>query len=163
MTSKKIYQIGFVALLLINATLIFLLAQGRPHRPHMKPGNAQSPIVDIISNKLKLTEDQRADYQMLARKHGEQMRTLDGDHRTLIKAYFETLNDDPAAAADSIKNQILKIESEKLQYTYDHFEELKSILSEQQKEQFGLIVKDILAVLIGGENRLPPPPMGPRD
>ena len=163
MTSKKVYQIGFVALILINATLIFLLVQRRPPRRPMHAEAAPSSIVTTISNKLGLTEDQKTGYESMARQHGEQMRVLDGDHRDLIKAYFQTLNDHDSTSADSIRNEILQIESEKLQYTYEHFEELKSILSEQQKEQFGLIMKDILAVLIGGENKLPPPPRNPRD
>ncbi|MEP0365816.1 MAG: Spy/CpxP family protein refolding chaperone [Cyclobacteriaceae bacterium] len=163
MTSKKIYQIGFVALILINATLIFLLAQHRPPRRPMHSEAAQNTIVEKISSTLALTEDQKTDYQSMASQHGEQMRVLDGNHRVLIKAYFETLNDNAASSADSIRNEILQLESEKLQYTYDHFEELKSILSEQQKGQFDLIIKDILAVLIGRENKLPPPPRNPRD
>jgi hypothetical protein len=60
------------------------------------------------------------------------MRVLDGEHRALIKACFETLNDNSTASSNSIKNEILKLESEKLQHTYAHFEELKSILNSKR-------------------------------
>ena len=86
------------------------------------------------------------------------MRSFEEDHRELIKAYFETFNNNSSTSADSIKSEILKIESAKLQHTYEHFEKLKSILNEQQKTRFELIIKDILAVLISERRKLRPPP-----
>ncbi|MGB3465409.1 MAG: hypothetical protein WBA74_09065 [Cyclobacteriaceae bacterium] len=157
MTSKKIYQIGFVIIVLINAVLIFLLVS-RPQRPSMNPGERQGSIIEKISNRLELSEDQKAKYQLMAGQHGEQMRKLDSDYRALLKAYFETLDDKSVASDENIKNELLKIEAEKLQYTYTHFEELKSILSEPQKAHFKLIIRDILIALIGDRNKPRPLP-----
>ncbi|MEO9871199.1 hypothetical protein [Ekhidna sp.] len=72
-----------------------------------------------------------------------------------MKDYIETLNIHSTASVEQIRNEILKIESAKLEYTYKHFEELKSILNEQQKSRFGLIIKDITIILIGEEREHP--------
>ncbi len=157
MTSKKIYKIGLVVLVIINATLIFLLTQ-RPYRPPRPTSSGQNTIVEKISNKLELSKDQMARYQSMAKQHGEQMRILQGDHSRLMKDYIETLDIHSTASVEQIRSEILKIESAKLQYTYEHFEELKSILNEQQKSRFGLIIKDITIILIGEEKRFPRPP-----
>lgn len=158
-TSKKAYQIGFAVLVLINASLIFLLVrQGqRPPRSH---GSRNTSIIEKVSNRLALTEDQLMDYRLMANQHGEQMRKLESDHRSSIKAYFETLSNKSTRSADSLKKEILKIESEKLQITYDHFAALRALLSEQQQDQFEPIIKEILAVLMGERNRFRPPPEG---
>ncbi|MEL7006601.1 MAG: hypothetical protein AAFN93_28335 [Bacteroidota bacterium] len=157
MKSKKIYQIGFLVLILINATLIYLLVK-RPQRPPMNRGSRQGSIIEKISAHLELTEEQAANYRLMAKQHGQQMRSFEADHRELVKAYFETFNSSSIASPDSIKIEILNIESEKLEYTYEHFKELKSILEEHQKARFELIIKDILAVLINDRSKRPPPP-----
>jgi len=157
MTNKKIYQVGFVLLLLINATLIFLLVKKSPNPP-MDHGPRLGSIIEKISTHLELTEDQLATYQSMAIQHREQMRILGAQHQPLLKSYFETLNDDSPDAAAHIKNELLEVESKKLQHTYEHFQELKSTLSEPQKVQFELIIEDISAVLTGERNIRRPPP-----
>jgi hypothetical protein len=130
----------------------------KPKRPEMRPGSGQNSIIEKISNQLELADGQVFEYKLMAEKHGKQMRVLQEDHRLLMKSYFETLITSSIDSPDSIKNEILKIESEKLRITYEHFRELKSILTAQQNERFELIMKDILVILIGEENKLPPPP-----
>jgi acyl-ACP thioesterase len=156
MTSKKIYQVGFVILLLINATLIFLLVKKSPEAP-INHESREGAIIEKISSQLELTEDQIATYQSMAIQHRERMRILGAEHQQLLKSYFETLNDDSPDAA-RIKSELLEIESKKLQHTYTHFQELKSTLNESQKVRFELIIKDISAVLTGERNNRPPPP-----
>lgn len=162
MTSKKIYQVGFVLLLLINATLIFLLVKKSPRSP-MDPQSREGSIIEKISTQLELTEDQLATYQSMAIQHREQMRILGTEHQQLLKSYFETLNNDSPDAAVSIKNELLEVESKKLQHTYSHFQKLKSTLSESQKVRFELIIKDISAILTGARNNRPPPPRDQHD
>lgn len=162
MNSKKIYQVGFVLLLLINATLIFLLVKASS-RPPMGPQSRKGSIIEKISTQLNLSEEQLAHYRSMAKQHGDQMRILDNENQQLLKSYFETLEGNSTDSAEIFKNEILKIESKKLQYTYEHFQELESILNENQKVRFGLIVKDILAVLIGQRDNSRPPPRDHRN
>ncbi len=162
MTSKKIYQIGFVLLLLINTTLIFFLVK-KASTPPMNDNSRQGSIIEKISTQLELTEDQLATFQSMAMQHREQMRIFGNEHKQLLESYFETLNDSSPESAERIKNDLLEVESKKLQHTYEHFQELKSTLNESQKVRFELIIKDISAVLTGERNNRRPPPRDQRE
>ncbi|MEL6560711.1 MAG: hypothetical protein AAFQ94_21135 [Bacteroidota bacterium] len=156
MNSKRVYQIGFLSLIVINSILLYLLfvQSGRPAR---RPGPPRGSVIEKISTRLELTPDQEKAYRQMAQNHGDQMRNFDETHKALITAYFKSFGDDPISS-DSIKNEILKIESAKLQHNFDHFTDLKSLLNEKQKNRFGLIMDDILTVLANNRrNRQPPP------
>ena len=144
MNSKRVFQIGFFVLVILNVALIYLLLcqSNMPPRMQRPP---QSSIIEKISSRLELNEAQEADYRLMAKEHGARMRSFETEQRELIKLYFRSFND--GLSSDSIKNEILKVESDKLQYNHDHFEELKSILTEEQKDRFGLIMNDILMIL----------------
>jgi len=156
MKNKRVYQIGLLTLILLNVVLIYLLVNG-PKRPSTSEPRRGS-IIEKISAHLELTDDQVSDYRLMAAAHRKQMTSFEKDHRTLIKAYFETLNEHSSTSVDSIKYEILKNESDKLEYTYEHFEELKSILSDQQRARFPLIIKDIVVVLTNQRGGRRPPP-----
>ena len=158
MNSKRIYQIGFFILILLNAVLIYLLI-AQPDRPPRSERPPRGSIIEKISARLVLTEAQEAAYREMAKQHGHQMRNLDKDHRALISAYFQSFDKNPSSS-DSIKNEILKIESDKLQHNFDHFKELKSILNEEQKNRFELIINDILIVLANDRSNRRPPGRG---
>ncbi len=162
MNIKKTYQVGFILLLLINATLIFLLAKKSPIPP-MDHGSREGSIFEKISAQLELTEDQQAIYQSMAKQHADQMKILNNENQLLLKSYFETLKDNFSDSSEYYKNELLIVESKKLQYTYEHFQELKSTLSESQKVRFELIIKDISAILTGERKNGPPPPRDRHD
>ena len=155
MNSKRVYQIGFLALIAINTILIYLLLT-KQDRPPRGQWPQRGSIIEKISARLELTETQESDYRLMAKRHGDQMRSFDQDHKELIKAYFKSFSN--STSSDSIKREILKLESNKLQLNYKHFEELKSMLNEEQKNRFGLIMNDILAVLGNDRSNRPPPP-----
>ena len=156
-SSNKIYKLALVLLILINGALVFLLLQRTPHPRHTP--KVRGPLLEIISNKLQLTEDQHASYTEMAVRHRENMKSIEQEQKRLVEIYFQSLTSDSQNESnDALTNEILKLEQKKLEITYAHFEELKALLDENQKDRFELIVKDILQVLVGDHKKLPPPP-----
>ena len=156
-SSNKIYKLALVLLILINGALVFLLLQ---NAPPPRPGpKGHGPLLEKITAKLELTEDQRLSYSGMALGHRENMRMIEKEQKRLITSYFQSLmHTTQNQSNDSLVDQILKQEQRKLEITYAHFEELKTLLDEKQKDRFELIMKDILKVLVGEGKKLPPPP-----
>lgn len=156
MISKKIYKIGLIVLIIVNGVLIFLLTQGPPPPP--KDQRSRS-LIQKISKKLNLSPDQIDKYSAMAFQHREAMQSIENEQKRFVSTYFESLTStDPSDSTSVMTNQILQLEKKKLEVTYGHFEDLKDLLNEDQQEQFEKIIKDILVVLVGGEEILPPPP-----
>ena len=127
-------------------------------RPPIPPDNGAS-LIQIIGDKLNLTKKQMGQFEGMAKQHRKTMTKLQEEQKPLIQSYFELLKSPiKQDSSDKLLNEILTLEKEKLTKTYSHFEELKTILTVDQTDQFDKIVDDILKVLLEGEKKLPPPP-----
>ncbi len=144
-------------MLLVNATLIFFMIQKPGMPPHIK---GQEGIRSIISKQLELNPEQETSYFNLAENHRMEMTEIKEKQRSLIKSYFDFLkneNENPENVA-AVLEQLRSIEAEKLTATYHHFEDLKALCNPTQQAKFELIIDEIIGVLVGKENKLPPPP-----
>ncbi|MGD1892569.1 MAG: hypothetical protein ACFB15_18510 [Cyclobacteriaceae bacterium] len=159
MTTNSLFRLGFYALVLINAVLIFLLVKGpSPGRPPI-PLEKGTSLMKTIGEKLNLTSGQMDQYENMAKQHRQVMINLQEEQRPLLRSYFELLKSPiEQDSSDNLLTEILILERRKLTTTYSHFEELKTILTVDQADQFESIVDDILRVLLSGEKKLPPPP-----
>lgn len=159
MTTHKIFKIGLIIMVLINAALILFLFQRPQHHPSR--AQRQSPLLEKISEKLNLTAKQKSQYIELAEQHRESIRRIEREQRKALKAYFDQLRS-PDTSRDSLQgsDKVLDFERQKLNLTYSHFQDLKELLDEKQIAQFDLIIDDIIRVLLVEDKKMPPPPRG---
>ena len=151
---KNIIPIGLIVMICINILLLFLLFN-RPPMLQKQKGD----IMKHIGVKLNLNDQQKKQYFVLAEEHRNKMESLDRKQKDLLKTHFNLLKTDKndSTYSQTRLTQLSDLEKEKITITYSHFEDLKSILEDEQLTQFDQIIDDILRVLIN-EQKNPPPP-----
>lgn len=157
MKVSLIYKIALAIMVIINAILIFILVQGPPHLRGPNDGNGR--MIDRISLRLDLDDQQKKELFMMAKVHRDSMNKIDQEQRKLVKHYLSLLKvaQGQIERKDSLMNQIQSFEAAKIDFTYQHFEELKSICTVEQLVLFDDLVDEISGVLLGDKHNAPPP------
>jgi len=156
---NNIYKIGFFTLLLVNLVLLALFSFPS------KPGVSQQGVKELISEVLAFTEEQKELFGEMAKNHRDLINELDKEEKTLIRQYFDNLNIDNKSQInnDSILEEISQVQQKKVSLTYAHFEELKSICTEEQLSDFDKIMDAMMQVLLGQSEELDIPPPSQRE
>ncbi|WP_339926253.1 hypothetical protein [uncultured Cyclobacterium sp.] len=155
---NKIFKIGFFCLLIINGVLAFVMLN-HPRPPFSRP-QEKGALMFKISNELNLSESQKKSFFISAENHQKGMAMIEEQQKELVKEYFEFLKMpvvDEVARAEKLNAVALK-EAEKIDMTYAHFEELKNLCKEEQKEAFNEIISEVQQVLLGERGNMPPIP-----
>lgn len=157
MVKKHIYKIGLLAMLIVNVTLLFLMFSRS--KPPMEGGKG---LMGKISNKLNLDKEQETTFFKLAKKHRREMEKIEKEQKQLIKNYFNFLHTSEVNLNEKsrITEELKSLEAQKLEVTFQHFEELKSLCDDTQKAQFKTIINEIINVLTDEGKKFPPPPRG---
>ena len=91
------------------------------------------------------------------------MMKIGARQRTLVSPFFDGLIDKPTTSKDSLLQEIQRLEKEKIQLTYKHFEEIKAMLKPEQLASFEPFMKTILKEILNPSKNSPPPRgKGPR-
>lgn len=150
------YKIGFFALLAINIALMVLFALG-PKPPRPEGGSSQLGIKEEISRELGFTEAQKARFDEMAMNHREAIRSLEGRERDLMKSFFERLaTENSNQDKETLLQEIVQLERDKIMVTYNHFEELKGICNEEQLTKFNKVLSRIVPILTNAPGAPPP-------
>lgn len=154
MKELQFYKIATVGLLLLNLSLIAFFFINRPPRqlPPPKEGRERA------NEALKLDRKQHEVFLQYANQHMQTMRSLDNQQRDLLRPYFTALTDQQENNyTDSLLNQVLQIERNKIETTYEHFQTVRSILRPDQEPYFEDWVNSALKnVLMENKGPLPP-------
>lgn len=150
MSKEKLLWILIIVLVFVNGATLFFLAAGR--RP--EPGNRFDRTITEI---LQLSEDQTQQFNVMKREHHQEMIRVDKEMRSTYEKYFYLLSDTAnIKERDSLENVLGKKQKEKIQITYEHFNELKSLCSSEQKEKFKELVPLLMHVINPQKNPSPP-------
>lgn len=166
MNLKTIVKIALLALLVLNGSLIYLLISspddsqrhGRMHPE--KLGEGEDKVINLVSERLGLDEDQKKRYKEMAEAHHRDMKSLATEERNVIKSYLSYLKTEPdkTLSKSELRNLIEKLEGEKLSATFKHFEDLKMICDDQQIKKIDSVIEEmVLVILDGGKSDRPPP------
>ncbi len=158
MTQLKLYQYAAWGLLVLNLSMVAFFFLTKPTPPDRADGQQfRNKAVNI----LQLDEQQEAAFSKLAMAHAEEMRRLMKSQQDLLKPYFDhLLTENDAVNPDSILLQYQQLEKEKLVVTYQHFEDIKGILKEEQKGNFPKFMEEAIRALLPkrGNGARPPRP-----
>ncbi len=145
--SGKIYKIGFFVLLAINVAVVSVIVVKRPGRHHER-----GDIRERLSNQLGFDDSQKATFMERAQMHRDKIRMLEKKERELVKAYFNHIqNPDSTRSKESILSQIQDIKADKLQSTFDHFESIKEICTEEQQVNFEAFMNKVIPMISGAQ------------
>lgn len=143
MKTTNFYIIVIVALLLINTGTLAYLFIGRNGHPDGPPRG--KPVDHLIVERLQLTPAQQQQFDMLKHEHHEHMLEWQEQSSRLHSALFALLknNGRDTIAIDSFLQLIAANDRKKEMATYEHFEQLRGILTPAQQPAFDGLVEEI--------------------
>lgn len=156
MRKEQLYQYTTWGLLVLNLSMISFFFLTKPS-PHPRKGDLEftKRAIEI----LKLEESQQAVFLESAKKHNQQMEAVNNQQRDLLKPYFQSLIDpESPSGTDSLLRQVELLERKKIELTYQHFNDVKSNLKEDQKAGFEKFMKRALDIILLNQQKRPPPP-----
>ncbi len=152
MSQIKMYKTTTWALLLLNiAILAFFLSRKSKCRGHSSKSAFRAEVVEV----LNLDRQQEARFRQLADAHGQSMKALRSRQQQLLPPYFKSIaSATESVNKDSLLRQYQQLEREKLEVTTQHFQEIKSMLEEDQLPHFeNLMSRFIDRFLLGGKKK----------
>lgn len=145
MKELTFFKIGFCVMVLLNLLILIVLLN--PFHP--RPGIGGHPFQHKIITHLQLDKDQESTFLLLASNHDKEIRSRISMQKKAIDQYFTPLYQiDNLPSNDSLLNTIGILENEKINLTYNHFQEVKQILTTEQKHKFSPILSEALTILL---------------
>lgn len=148
-------------ILLMAANVVLMIFIFTSHNKQRPPGGAPA---DYLIKELALNEDQQNKLRSMAREHHRQAEDIKENIKDVRHQLFELLkhpeNDSAGnAAADSVAANLKKLDL----LTFQHFKEVRSMLTPEQQKKFDDIIEDVLRMIAApqgpppGNRRTPPP------
>lgn len=152
MESLKFYKYATWGLLILNLLMLsfFIITKGGKHEGNHTPGMA--------AELLKLNDEQHTQFLASAQQHEQIMDRINAAQSSLLKPYFSQLTTPQKITSANTLTEIQALEKQKIEATYQHFEEVKNILTIEQLPDFKIFMNHILTRLIDTKKKNPPPP-----
>lgn len=146
MKKEKFLWILVIVLIALNAATLFFIVRG-PRPDH------ENRFDRTVVDELELNDKQIKQFNAMKREHHQEIMRLDAEMRSVYERYFYLLtNTMNSSEKDSLETILSNKQKEKIQITYHHFEELKSICTEKQKEKFKKLVPLLMQVISTQKN-----------
>jgi periplasmic protein CpxP/Spy len=142
--NKNTFQIGLIICLAISNILLGIYAfnsKGQ-HRPHHddKPRN-------LIIEKLHLDEAQTKQYDILIKDHRTQIAAKDHQIMRLKNELYQHLKEDkPLATADSLTQEIARVQKQIESIHFAHFIALKKLCTPQQQGAYKELANELAKI-----------------
>jgi hypothetical protein len=146
MKKSQFYKIAAIGMLVLNISMIAFFLITRPHPPHPGEGaKFRNQALDI----LHLDDAQTAQFEELAGEHHEKVTEVKEKQSELLKTYFENFQaDNNSGVLPSFPAEFLSLEQSKVELTYRHFLEVKTLLKPDQIDYFPDFLQEAMDVLL---------------
>lgn len=157
MKKLEFYRIGLITMVVLNLALVSFLIfnkpENHPHTHEKEDGHFKGRAIQL----LDLDEEQQVQFEKLANSHHEEMISIERKQRELLRTYFKQLFSDGGQLNENINQQVSELDRQKLELTYKHFEEVKSILRPDQQSNFETFLSQAIGELLMDKKNPPPP------
>lgn len=164
--NTKILLAALAILVLLNVICLYTLwtmrEYGRPlprHKQMMPPGGPKSYII----RELDFNEQQISEYERLVHEHRRMMRDTREEIRALKKKLYSRLAE-PGPDSSEV-DELTRAIADKVAYleeqTFGHFQKVRALCSDRQKEKFDKIIDSVIDMMSEGGPHHPPPPPPP--
>ncbi len=165
MKKSNFYKYALFFLIALNIALLsfVIISKPQPQRPPFNGPNNPGPgsFMNQATSILRLDKAQADSFSELAKKHKQDMDLINKEEATLISEYFESLtNNFTETHSDSLLQLINDANTKKLTVTFKHFEDIKSLLRDEQKSNFNRFMDRALNNILNNKGNTPPPPKG---
>ena len=161
MNTIRFYKAAIIILILLNLGTLTFLWISRP-----RPGQAahRGRSEEFLIRELALTPKQQDEFGKLRDMHSEKLRMLQEQDRKLHDRFFDALflPATDTLALDIISDSISDIRKQMELLTFEHFSQLRQVLTERQKVRFHQVFRQALErVMPMPLPPAPPPPPPP--
>ena len=146
MERNKLFIIAIVILVLLNiSTLSYLFFSQHNHPPFGKAPHEGGPKKMIIE-RLRFSKDQENKFELLVQEHRNAVDSLNRISFELQNNYYDLLKHKSfnSSTLDSLSNQIGLNQEAIVFNNFKHFEKIKFICDDEQKNKFNALIDDIL-------------------
>jgi len=146
---KKTYFLYIVIafMMLLNVTTIIFVWKYYP-KPKPRP-NLVQPLNpgDFIIRELGFNEKQRKDFDVLQDEHRQLMNENRDSVRKCREQLYELSPSGDTKQVEKFAEEIGKLEKEKELITFQHFQEIRALCNNRQKEKFDGIIRQVLQIM----------------
>jgi Spy/CpxP family protein refolding chaperone len=155
MKKQHLLWLAIFILFALNIATISFIAFRTPGHP---PPPGHGAFDQLVLQTLQLNEEQEHRFHDLKRAHHEAIMQLDKAMKPRFEQYFRLLldNRNDTVTKKQLELAMADIYQQKLQVTYRHFDQLKSICSPEQQQHFDKLIPELMQVM------QPAPPAGQR-
>lgn len=145
MKNAKTIGIAVIVLAIMNIALLAFLWLGHKHNQRILAGGRAEGGLIVLTQKLGLTEGQKEQLEVFRREHFRKMEPLRRQsHETRSKLHALWSSGGTAEKIDSLTTKIGELQAQIEKTTFNHFSDIRSICSPDQKRIFDQIIQDVL-------------------
>ncbi|MDF3077026.1 MAG: hypothetical protein K0S09_915 [Sphingobacteriaceae bacterium] len=149
MSKHKILVYCVIALVVLNVACLAFIVLGRP-KPPLERFDKQ------IIRSLNLNQEQVQTFNKLKDQHHGRMTEIDEQMKQPFEEYFGLLNrSGDQTKKDSLEIVLASLYKQKVDATYEHFDEIKKICSPEQQKGFEKIIPSLMQVISPQKNDMP--------
>lgn len=151
MSKNRFYAFVIVCLLISNGILVFFMTQ-KNHR-----GKPPRSPKEIVIKRLKFDESQIAKYEILVQDHRKMTKELIIDINKNRESLYSNLTEQ--ILVDSLIDPIAMSQAELEKLNYSHFQDIKSLCTPDQLDDFEELSKHLAKIFGMGKGK---PMHGPK-
>jgi len=144
----QFYKGAFFVMLLLNITNLLFIAFGPHHPPPNHTRTHPHAFLQQAIQMLGLDAEQEILFKESAQKHSSSTKAIEEQQEKVGQEYFHTLLETNDEVEDSLVHQLQQLEKDKIVITYEHFEEVKTLLNPNQQANFSKFLDKALQILI---------------
>lgn len=120
------------------------------------------PLANRAVDLMELDESQNAQFEALVSIHKKDMESLNQLQKELLESYFKNVYDaENSPMNDYQLDKLQAIEGQKIESTYRHFEDIKTMLRTEQMDGFTQFMKGAMRHILM-DSKLEKEPRPPR-
>lgn len=149
MSKERLLWILIIVLIIVNGAALFFIISGGRSRP---ANNFDRTVIRV----LQLSDAQIKQFDVMKKEHRQEMIRIDRQIRSTYQRYFYLLSDGGNnIQKDSLEMVLSNKQKEKIQITYQHFDNLKNICNSAQKEKFQELIPLLMQVIDPPKKSMP--------
>lgn len=157
MNNSKFLKIVIILLLLINLSTIAFMWLHRPPKNDV--------VGDFFSKELQFTANQKKQFEDLKKQHCEAKEALKEINKEKHDAFLDLLKNPNVDSLTVRKaaDEIIKVKEKEELALFYHFQKVRAICHEKQKQKFDEIIKEAARMMGPSREGQGPPPRRERE
>jgi hypothetical protein len=154
MKKETLLAVTAILLLVLNLSLLAYLYFDRSDPPPQTH--------KIIIEKLRYDDQQQWQFEVLRQEQHETLKRFEEQFDRVVHEYFSLLKNDAfdSAIKDSLENVMLDLQRQKARSLFEHFQKLKSLCRNEQKQSFDALLPELMHLIHPPREKNPPLPQG---